>query len=120
MEKNKKGSVTLYIVFLVMGIIIVIISAFAAPMMVRFNTEMYAAGENIIRQNNDSIASIQDTDMKNTLYTMMDRSQDATAYNIQVNNALFQYGWILVIGLVAIVVFLYTRRLIEYGGAGLG
>jgi hypothetical protein len=116
---KKRGSVTLYLVFLIIAIIIVMISAVAAPMGVLFNTRMYQAGEDIMLQANESINDIDNATVRARLHGVVGNGLSNVENNIEVNNALFQYGWVLLIGLSALVVFLFTRRIVEYGGGGL-
>lgn len=114
--KGKKATITLYVTYLILAITIVLIAGFAAPLGVRFNSEIYAAGEGILLDANDSIAAINDADMRNQIYSVIDEAYQAGENNIEVNANLFQYSWILIIGITAIVIFLYSRRLVEYGG----
>lgn len=117
--KNKKAQMTLFIVFIIAGVIIITVTAFVAPMMVKFNTEMYEAGEKIYLDTKDDIEAIENATARNRIGNVIDRGLNAVDTNIDVNNAMFQYGWIFVLALTALVVFLLTRRLIEYGGGGL-
>lgn len=115
---NKKGVVALYVVFIISAITIVLISAVFAPMGVMFNTKMYAAGLQIMETANESIANITDPTIKAEVQATIQSAYDAADNNIDVNAAIFQYGWILVLGLIAVIIFMYTRSLIEYGGGG--
>lgn len=115
---NKRGVVALYVVFIISAITIVLISAVFAPMGVLFNTKMYAAGLDIMETANASIANISDPTIKAEVQATIQSAYNAADNNIDVNAALFQYGWILIIGLVAVIVFLYARSLVEYGAGG--
>lgn len=118
--KKRKGVVSLYIVYLAVAFIIILITAFAAPLGVRFNTEMYAASEDIFLRTNESISKINDETVKAQIYDVIDASLAASQNNIDVNAGLFQYGWILILGLTAIILFLFTRRTIEFTQQGGG
>lgn len=117
--KNKKGQVTIFIVFMIISVFIILISAFFAPMGVRFNTEMYKAGEQIYLQTNQSISEIQNDSAREAIQGIISGGLANVENNIEVNNALFQYGWVFVLILAALVLFLWTRRLVEFGGGGL-
>lgn len=119
MKKNKKGQVALYIIFIISALFIVLIAAFFAPMGVRFNSEMYVAGEGLMLEANETIQRIQNDTVKNELQGIMDGALAATQNNISVNAHLFQYGWIFVIGLVGLIIFLYTRSLVEFRTGGI-
>ena len=120
LKKNKRGAITLYIVWIITAIIIITITAVAAPMGVQFNAEMYAAGEQILADANDSISKINNTAVKTELYAAVDDALDSTQDTIEINANLFKYAWIVVIFLSAIIVFLYTRTLTEYQNFGGG
>lgn len=113
-----KGQVTIYLVYFAVAIIIVVLASVLAPMGVLFNTEMYAMGEDILAQANDSIANIDNTNVRTSIYNMTDQAFDAAETNVRVNSDIFQYGWVAVIILTGLVLFLFTRRLVEYGGGG--
>jgi len=115
---NKRGVVALYLVFIISAVIVVLISAVFAPMGVLFNSKMYAAGLDIMSKANTSINNITDPVIKAEIQATIQSAYDAADNNIDVNAAIFQYGWILIIGLVAVIVFMYTRSLIEVGGGG--
>ena len=118
---NKKASVVLYFVFMLTAIFVILIAAFFIPMAVRFNTEMYAAGEMIMLDSNQSISGIQNETVRNEIQGVIGTALSAGQNNIEVNSFLFQYSWVLVIGIVALVIFLYSRSMIELrsGGSGL-
>jgi hypothetical protein len=79
---------------------------------------MFKAGESILAQTEDSIAGIQDPEVKAAVTDIVSEAKANTINNIEVNAALFQYGWVLVIVLTGLIVFLYTRRLVEVGAGG--
>lgn len=115
---NKKAVVSMYIVFIIVAMVIILITAVFAPMGVLFNTEMYAAGEDILLRANESIQNINDAEVRAAVQDNVDNAFLAQENNIEVNANLFQYGWILILGLVALVIFLFTRRMVEMGAGG--
>lgn len=115
---NKKGQVTIYIAFLALAIIIIVIAGVLAPMGVLFNTEMFKAGESIMSRANSSISEIQDDDVREALLESIDSGFDAAENNIEVNNSIFKYSWVLLLFVAAISLFLFSRRMIEVGGGG--
>jgi predicted PurR-regulated permease PerM len=117
-KNHKRGQIAIYFVFIILAVFIILITAVFAPMGILFNTEMYRAGENIVLQSQDSINEIQDEEIRNKLISITDQGLAATENNIAVNNSLFQYGWVLIIFLTAIVLFLYTRQTVEFGRGG--
>lgn len=115
---NKKANTTLYIAFLVTAIVIIMITAFAAPLGVLFNVEMYKAGEMILSQANESIEGISNATVRDSIRAGINSGFAAEDNNIEVNNNLFRYSWILIVGLTAVMIFLFTRRMVEYQQGG--
>lgn len=115
---NKKAQVGIYLTFIIISIVIIMIAAVFAPLGVLFNTEMYKAGEGIILQANQSISSINNTEVRDAVQASLAEATAATQNNIEINADIFQYSWILIVGLTALVLFLYTRKIVEFQGGG--
>ncbi len=118
-KKVKKSQVSIYVAFIFTAIIIIVITAVLSPMGVLFNAEMYVAGEELMLQGNETIAKIQNDEVRNSILAIMDSAFAAQENNIAINADMFRYSWIFILGLTALVVFLFTRRLVETsGGSG--
>lgn len=115
---NRRGQVTFYISFMIAAIFIILVAAFFAPMGVRFNTEMYLAGEKILNNTQESINDIADDTIREQINASIEVAKAAQVTNISVNASLFQYSWILVLAALAIIIFLQTRRMVEFGAGG--
>ena len=113
-----KAQLTFVFVFIVASVILVSVSAVFAPMMVLFNAEMYAAGDDILNQANSSINNISDATIKAEIQAAIGQAQDATQTNIDVGTDLFQYGWVLLLILLAVIIYLIARQNIEFSGRG--
>lgn len=108
----------MYIAFLIAAISIILIAAVLAPMGVLFNTEMYTAGEDILLRANESIQNINNATVRAEIQGVVGTALNSQQNNINVNANLFQYSWILIVALTAVVIFLYTRMMVEYTGGG--
>lgn len=114
--KDKKASISFYLVMLYMAIIVVVITAIIAPMGVRMGTEFYAAGDGILNKSRQTLRNIDDVTVRNHLNETIIDAQNNQELNIQVNADIYKYAWILLLGLVAIGLFLYSRRINEVRG----
>lgn len=110
---NKKASITIYFVIFMAALFIVVFASVLAPAGVLLNAELYAAGENILLNANDSIANINDVGVRSQLRNATEAALDSGEFNIETNAALFQYSWVIVLILVGFIGFLYTRSLTE-------
>ena len=115
---NKKASIGMYITFVITAIIIIVITGLIAPMGVMFSTQMYEAGEQILIDNNATIANINNAQVRQSIYNMTDEALGATHTNIEVNSDLFQYAWVIVLVLAGLIVFIYTRQVTEFRAGG--
>jgi len=86
---------------------------------VLFNSVMYTEGEEILGMANESIQNIQDASVKAAVQDNLDNAFAAAQNNIDINADLFQYSWLLMIGLAGLVVFMFTRRLVETNQGGI-
>lgn len=116
---NKKGSLALYISFLFLSVIIITIGALVGPLGSSFNTKMISAGEMIYNNSQDDINNIQDPTIRSSVQNSVDKATDAAVTNIEVGNSLYQYSWLFLLIIAVLVIFLTTRRQVEFGGGGL-
>lgn len=116
--KNKKGNVTLYLTFIISAIIIVLVAAVFAPMGVLMNARAYEAGERIMLLGNDSISNINDATVKASLQDTVGDSLSNIEYTVELNSNIFQYSWIFIVLLTALILFLFQRRMVELGAGG--
>lgn len=115
---GKRGTVALYLTFIVSAITIIVITAVVAPLGTLFNSKLYVAGEGILLQANESMSQIQDPTVRQAVQNATASALSAGEENIVVTTDLFQYAWIIVIVLVGLITFLFSRRLVEYGYGG--
>lgn len=110
---SKKGNVTLYFVAIVVMILVILMTAFFAPMGALFSEQMYLAGEDVIDMALDDINSISDSGVRDAVNQSFVSAADSTTTNIAVSTALFQYAWLFLLAIVGIVVFLAARAIVE-------
>lgn len=119
MKKNKRGNITLMLVFVMTATILLLLTAVIAPFGAQITTEMYAAGEDILNEtNNGDLNEINDAGVRAELNETFNEAMSNTQANIELYTAVYKYGGWIVIFLVAIVIFLFSRRLAELGYSG--
>jgi heme/copper-type cytochrome/quinol oxidase subunit 2 len=117
-KENKKGNVTLYFVFMIMAIIVLVVAGTLAPLGVRLNTEMLVAGQRVINSSVNRAGDISDATVRAEVEGILTESRDAMQNNIEINAGLFRYAWLIIIVLVGVVIFLFTRSIIEQRQSG--
>lgn len=116
---RKKGQLAIFLVFVVLSVIIIFISAVAAPFLSQFSAEAYRAGEKIWSSTNGTIDEIQSAEAREALQGSVNNALDSVDTNINIQSNLFKYGWVFLVVLVAITLVLITRQLVEFrGGSG--
>ena len=118
LKRDKKGQVTLYLVIFIVAIVTVIIGSMVAPIGVRFSTVMYEAGEEILLDNNETIANINDATVRASIESMNREALSSTKSNIKVYTDIYKYSWIIALIAIGLIGFLYTRRLSELNATG--
>ena len=113
--KQKKGQVTFYLVFIILAIVVIFITAVLAPFGSLINTEFYAIGEDMMLEGNHTASTIQDPDVRASLMESYDTALAGVDNNVQVNNGIFKYGFIIILVILALFLLLYSRRLVEAG-----
>lgn len=113
--KGKKGTITIFIVFFFLAVIIVVLAGVLAPMGINFQTEIFEAGEDIIAMSNSSAQNIQDASVRAAVDGAVSQGSTNAANNIEVFNFIFRYGWVAAIMVLGLVVFLLTRQSVEQG-----
>lgn len=112
---SRRGQVVIWFSFVIVALVVITVSAILAPAGVQFTTASYLAGEKILNNSLDDINDIQDVDVRTAVFDVVDSAKDATEDNIEVNSAIFRYGWVIVVALVGFILFLLTRSLTNFG-----
>jgi len=116
--RNGKGQAAIYFAWFLLALTILLIGAFVAPLGVRFSTEMYTAGEGILNDTMPTIEEIQDDEIRQSINNSVNRAKDNTDTNIAIATDLYQYSWVMLLIVTLIGLFLFTRKLVEYGSGG--
>ena len=115
---NRKAQVMILISFLIMATVIIVIGAIVAPLGTRISSEFYVAGEQILADSQPVLSQIQDAEVSQALNDTIAAARASQQDNITVTSNMYQYSWVFVIVLTALVMFIFTRRLVEYGVGG--
>lgn len=114
-RNNKKGNISLLLVFFITFLSIALIFGVLAPIGANFNTKLYEAGEDILQDAIDDLDQIDDPEIRASLNETLSGAKNNAINNIEINANLYKYAWIITIGILSIVLFLFTRRNVEVG-----
>jgi hypothetical protein len=82
-------------------------------------SKLYVKGEEMLIEANETISLIHNDTVRTQIQSTLAQGTANTQSNIELYTAMFQYGWIIAAIITALVLFLYTRIRVEYGGSGL-
>lgn len=116
---NKRGTITIYLSLVFVMLIIIVLTAIVAPLGVQMSTEFYRAGEDILAEANASIQAIDSAQVRTAVNDANTQAMAAEENNILVATNLYQYSWVAVLVLTALIAFIFTRRIVEVGSGGL-
>lgn len=103
---NKKGVIGLFIVFVLFSVILIFLFGFAIPILIDFNSNIYNSAEDILD-------SVNTTDMPQETQDAITSAKNSIPTQIDVLSFFFEYSWFIVLLVVILVIFLYTRTLVE-------
>lgn len=111
--KSKKGNVTLYISFFLITTFVVILASIISPLGTNISTKFFVAGQTMINQSNQYIENISDAEIKAELQSHFESASAAAVDNIEILTAIYKYAWVIVVIIVGIILFLYSRMQVE-------
>lgn len=116
--RGRKGQISLYIMWFFMAVILLLIASFIAPLGVNLNAAAMGMGEDMLIRANDTIQGLTDADVKAAIQDVNDEAVAYSSENIQLLSYVYRYSWVIVLVLSALILFMYTRTVVEFGGGG--
>ena len=112
---NERGSITYFIGFVFLALVLLTLFAVVVPLLISINTSFYEAGERILMDTNDTVSNLEEGEIKNQLQASLTTSRNSLPEQINILQVFFQYGWLILILAILMVLFLTTRRNVESG-----
>jgi len=110
---NNKGQVAYFFVFVFVAIGLLFLFAVATPFLQTFNIEAYKVGETIINDAQGDIDEIQNTEVRESIDGLLTAQQESMEGQTDVLGVFFQYGWIIIIVVLVLLIFMATRQTVE-------
>jgi len=114
--KDERGSFSYFMVFIMLAVILVFLFAIGIPMLTQINSEFYKAGEPMLDTAYDNAMLIEDADVQAAMLSNIEGQRQSIPDQIEVLSIFFQYGWLIIILVIVMVLFMSSRRSIESGG----
>lgn len=115
LKANEKGSVSFFVVFITLSLILLTLFAVAIPFMVAIDIAFYEAAEDILITGKEANAQIQDANVREQFDASLDAQTESIATQVEILGFFFQYAWILIMIIITLVLFLATRQTVEIG-----
>lgn len=110
---RRKGVVAYFYIFVMLSVIMLFLMAFAIPLLMDFNIQIYSGGELALDDATSWLDKISDADVKAQIEATLNASKDSIPEQIDVMGFFFQYSWIIMILVILFVVFMFTRVTVE-------
>lgn len=110
---NEKGSTSFFVMFVFLSIILLILFAVVIPVLQTMNIMFYENAEGILEKGKASAAQINDANVRGALESGLDAQTDSILTQIDILGVFFQYGWIIIILVITLVIFMITRQTVE-------
>ena len=112
-KKLQKGSVSYAVVFFYLAVVLVATFGFIVPMLMNFNVQIYDSAELSLNRAETTIAGIEDANVKAALQGTVDAAQGTLVTNETALSTLFQYGWVIILISISLILFLTIRSNVE-------
>ena len=114
--KDERGSFSYFMVFIMLAVILVFLFAIGIPMLTQINSEFYKAGEPMLDTAYENALLVEDADVQAAMLSNIDGQRQSIPDQVEVLSIFFQYGWLIIILVIVMVLFMSSRRSIESGG----
>lgn len=112
---NDRGSVSFFVYFAYLAIILLVLFAIIIPILQQFNTQVYASAENILVDGNTIAGNITDAGIRTALQDNFSAQADSIVTQIDILGTFFQYSWLIIILVLSLAFFIITRQSVEVG-----
>jgi len=116
LSKNNDAVLGYFLAFVFSAVMLVFLFSFAIPFLISFTTDMYIASEDIILDNQDKIASINNATVRAQIQSNLNNMQGAVQENIDYLSFFYQFGWVFVILVVVFTILILARKTVETQG----
>lgn len=115
---NQKGTISFFFIFVFLAIIFVFLFAVITPMLIQITTTMYASSETMLDNAYTKANTLTDASIKAEMTSAIDSARDTMPTQVAVLSEFYKYGFIIIIFITLLILFLLTRQTVEQQKAG--
>jgi predicted PurR-regulated permease PerM len=112
---DERGSVSYFIVFVLMVIMLTFLFGVGIPFLQTFTVTIHGATDDLVDGAVDAAQNINDVNARTTILNSLNAQEDALQEQEVVYGSFIQYSIWIVIFLIALVLFMASRRDVEQG-----
>lgn len=116
---NKKGTISFYLMFTLLAMLLLFLTAIFYPIASTMASGFYAGGDEVLAMGNESISLISDPVAKAQIQSALAEAQSSQQWNIEFYSAMFKYSWLVIGAIIMLLLFIQIRRSVDYGMGGI-
>ena len=113
---RKKGQLAIAVIMVFIVVIVLFVSAIVSPLGIAMTTSAYQSSEYMLELSNQTAQQIQNPTIKAYVEQTVTDANNSTQDNLDLFEAMFKYGWVVLVFVIGLTGFLWTRRAVETGG----
>jgi len=113
---DERGSFSYFMVFVLLAVMLVFLFAIGIPLLMAVNSEFYAAGEPLLDRATASANEVENAEVQAAMLSNIEAQRQSIPDQMEVLGVFFQYGWLIIIVVIVMILFMASRKTIESGG----
>jgi len=113
---DERGSFSYFMVFVLLAVMLVFLFAIGIPLLMAVNSEFYAAGEPLLDRATVSANEVENAEVQAAMLSNIEAQRQSIPDQMEVLGVFFQYGWLIIIVVIVMILFMASRKTIESGG----
>lgn len=112
---NQKGSFAFFYAFIILSVSLLVLFALGLPLITLILTNLYEAGEPLLQDQNTIANSIDNNAIRIAMQDNIESQINGIPDQIDILTVFYQYGWLIILIIIAVTLFIYARQTVETG-----
>lgn len=113
---NKRAQTSYFIAYLIIAVSLVMIASIFVPLGRQATEDSYIAGYNMMNLAKTRSLDIDNVTLRNSIENSINEAIAEKSNNIDIIQNFFQYGWIVVLIMTVLMIFIFARKNALSGG----